>query len=88
MTTDPPLRPLHPDASLSPAKLTNYDRLATQELIDSLRPGGAESLRVRPDGTILNGHNRVSILRGRSVDVDRLLREVIAREDSSGAARD
>jgi hypothetical protein len=82
MSADPPLRPLHPDGSLSPAKMAKYDRLTTPELIDSLRPGGNESLRCRPDGTILNGHHRVRLLSDRGIDVDRLPREVVQKDPS------
>jgi hypothetical protein len=39
----PPLKPLHDDGSLSPAKLGGYDKLSTQELIDSLKPGQVRS---------------------------------------------
>jgi hypothetical protein len=82
MTSDlPPLRPLHPDESLSAAKLAGYDRRSTPELIDSLRPGGTEALRCRPDGTILNGHHRIRILRVRGVNVDQLPREVVGKDE-------
>jgi hypothetical protein len=84
VTDPPPLKPLHPDSSLSPAKLTKYDRLTTPELIDSLRPGLSESLKVRPDGTVLNGHHRIHILRNRGVDVDQLPREVVGKDDTPG----
>jgi ParB-like chromosome segregation protein Spo0J len=82
MPGDPPLKPLHPDESLSPAKLAKYDRLTTEELIGSLRPGQSESLRVRPDGTIIDGHHRVRLLNGRGVDVDHLPREVVPHDDN------
>ncbi len=75
----PPLKPLHPDSSLSPAKLEQYARLSTQALIDSLRPGQAGSLKVRPDDTIVDGHHRIKILRERGVDVDSLPREIIVK---------
>lgn len=80
MSLGPPLRPLHPDESLSPAKLRKYDRLSTNDLIDSLRPGQPEALRVRPDGTIMNGHHRVRVLRSRGVNVDQLAREVVTKD--------
>jgi hypothetical protein len=82
MTTDPPsLKPLHPEESLSPAKLAKYDGLATEELIDSLAPGGTESLKVRPNGTVLNGNHRIQVLRNRGVYLDRLPREIVPKED-------
>jgi hypothetical protein len=78
-TPQPPLKSLHLDGSLVRSKLDKYDKLSTRELIDSLRPGQPGSLKARPDGTILDGHHRIKILRGRGVDVDSLPREVITR---------
>ena len=71
-----PLKPLHSDGSLSRPKLTTFRNLATDELIDSLRPGEPGSLKVKPDGTIMDGHHRAWVLRERGVDVDELLREI------------
>jgi ParB-like chromosome segregation protein Spo0J len=76
----PPLKPLHPDSSLSRAKLENYGKASTQQLINSLKPGQAGALKVRPDGTLVDGHHRIKILRDRGVDVDSLPREIIANE--------
>ena len=74
------MQPLHPDSSLSPAKLQEYDRLTTPQLIDSLKPGRAGSLKVRPDGTIVDGHLRIKILRDRGLDVNALPREVVPKD--------
>lgn len=74
-----PLIPLHPDSSLSSAKLEQYARATTQELIESLRPGQAGSLKVRPDGTMVDEHHRIKILRDRGMDVDSLSREIVAK---------
>ena len=63
----PPLRSLHPDTSLSAAKLAGMERLSTEALRASLTPGLKESLKTRPDGTILDGHHRIYILRRRGV---------------------
>jgi ParB-like chromosome segregation protein Spo0J len=79
---EPPLKPLHPDASLSPAKLGEMERRTTDILQSSLLPGQKEPLKTRPDGTILDGHHRIYILRRRGVDVDALPREIIVKEDS------
>jgi len=76
----PELRPLHPDSSLSQAKLEPFNRISTEILEHSLQPGRKDSLKVRPDGTILDGHHRIKILRSRGVDVDALPRETIVRE--------
>jgi ParB-like chromosome segregation protein Spo0J len=75
----PPLKPLHPDSSLSPSKLAEYAKASTQVLIDSLRPGQTGSLKVRPDGTMVDGHHRIKVLRDRGVDVDSLPREIVSR---------
>ncbi len=78
----PPLTSLHADQALSKAKLEKYARASTQELIDSLRPGQEGSLKARPDGTMIDGHHRIKILRDRGVDVASLPREIIAKDDS------
>lgn len=51
--------------------------MSTNELIKSLAPGQAGSLKVKPDGTVLDGHHRIKVLRERSVDVDALPREIV-----------
>ena len=76
----PPLKSLHADGSLIQSKLRQLDKLTTQELIDSLQPGQPGSLKVRPDGTILDGHHRIYILRKRGVEVDSLPREIVYRK--------
>jgi ParB-like chromosome segregation protein Spo0J len=78
--SQPPLKFLHPDSSLSEAKLGQLDKLSTQELIDSLKPGQPGSLKVRPDGTVIDGHHRIKILRDRGVDIDALPRETISKD--------
>jgi hypothetical protein len=78
----PPLKPLHPDGSLSPAKLSEMERRTTEILQNSLLPGQKDSLKTRPDGTILDGHHRIYVLRRRGVHVDALPREIIVKEDS------
>jgi hypothetical protein len=64
---------------LSPAKLDEFARATTQALIDSLKPGQQGALKVRPDGTMVDGHHRIKILRDRGVDVDGLPREVVPK---------
>lgn len=76
----PPLKALPPDSSLRPAKMGKYEKLSTQELIDSLKPGQQASLKVRPDGTMIDGHHRIKILRDRGIDVDALPREMIPKD--------
>ncbi len=76
----PPLRPLHPDTSLSRAKLEQFKRVPTEILLRTLLPGQRDSLKTRPDGTILDGHHRIHILQSRGVNVNALPRDVIMRE--------
>lgn len=76
----PPLQSLHPEGSLSHAKLTQYSTLSTQELIDSLHPGQPGALKVRPDGTVIDGHHRLKILYDRGMDIDALPREILPKE--------
>ena len=80
MSQFPPLKPLHPDSSLIPAKLSKFDRLSTEVLLASLGLGEEGCLKTRPDGTILDGHHRIHILRQRGVDVDGLPRHVVVKE--------
>jgi ParB-like chromosome segregation protein Spo0J len=80
----PPLRPLHSDSSLSQAKLDAYAKRSDDELIDSLKPGTQHSLKVRPDGTMIDGHHRIKILRERGVDVDSLPREIVPKSSLPG----
>lgn len=74
-----PLKSLHSDSLLIQLKLDQYAKLTTEELIDSLQPGQVGALKVRPDGTMIDGHHRIKILRDRGVDVDSLPREVIPK---------
>ena len=77
----PPLKPLHPDSSLNTGKLLKFDNLPTEVLLASLLPDQEEGcLKTRPDGTILDGHHRICILRRRGVNVDGLPRDIIEKE--------
>jgi hypothetical protein len=70
-----PLKSLHSEGLLSQPKLAAFRKLSTDELIDSLLPGESGALKVKPDGTIMDGHHRIHVLRERGIDVDALLRE-------------
>lgn len=77
----PPLKPLHAGTSLNGVKLAQMERIPTEELMRSLIPGQKDCLKTRPDGTILDGHHRIHVLRQRGVDVDALPREVNVKMD-------
>jgi hypothetical protein len=68
--------------ALNNAKLLDMEKLTTENIKESLMPGDQHSLKTRPDGTILDGHHRIEVLRQRGIDVDALPREVIEREDN------
>ena len=74
------LKPLHPDTLLSPAKLAVFERWTTEQLIRSLVLGQEHCLKARPDGTMMDGHHRVHLLRRRDVNVSALAREVVCSE--------
>jgi len=74
------LKPLRAGGSLIGSKLEKYGNLSDRELIDSLKPGQQGSLKVRPDGTLVDGHHRIKILRARGVDVDSLPRAIILKD--------
>jgi hypothetical protein len=65
---------------LSHAKLLQYSKLSPQELIDSLQPGQPGALKVRPNGTVIDGHYRLKILYDRGIDIDALPREILPTE--------
>ena len=68
-----PLKPLH--KTLDQNTLQYFRGKSTEELLEALKPGSREALRVKPDGTIMNGNHRIQVLRERGVDVDSLPRE-------------
>ena len=78
MNSLPPLKPLH--ATLLASKLAVFERMSNEELQRSLALDSDGCLKARPDGTMLDGHHRVHVLRSRNVDVDALPREI--RENS------
>jgi hypothetical protein len=80
---EPPLRFLHSTALLSEVKLAKFRAMATNKLVDSLCPGQPAALTTRPDGTVLEGHHRLAVLRERGVDIDTLPRDVRLREDGT-----
>jgi hypothetical protein len=81
--TEPPLRFLHSAAVLSQVKLGEFRKMTTDRLIESLRPGQPAALKARVDGTVLEGHHRLAVLRERGVDIDTLPRELLPPESES-----
>jgi hypothetical protein len=77
---EPKLKFLHLESTLNRVKLEFFRRLSTSELKASLIPGQPDSLKVRRDGTVLDGHHRVSVLSERGENVDQLAREIIVKQ--------
>lgn len=71
-----PLRLLHdeqmPRASVS---FAYWERQDTTVVVASLSPGLIDSLKVKPDGLVMDGNTRILVLRQRGYDVDMLPRE-------------
>jgi hypothetical protein len=80
----PKLQFLHTGNLLNAVKLALFRRLSTDEITASLRPGEPGCLKARPDGTVLDGHHRLSVLIERGENVDRLPREIIEKENYGG----
>ncbi len=79
----PKLQFLHSASVLNTVKLTSFRRISTEALKSSLLPGQPGALKVRPDGTVLDGHHRLSILVERDEDIHALPREIIDKDHES-----
>jgi hypothetical protein len=77
----PALKALHPESYLSPAKLAQLQQLSSDALMNSLVPGQRDCLKTRRDGTIIDRHHRIHVLRLRGVDVNLLPREIIEKRE-------
>lgn len=77
------LKPLH-TTSLSKVKLEGLRKLSTEDIVKSLQTPGDEFLRIRPDGTVLQGNHRVTVLLERGFDTSSLSEaaEIILRDMS------
>jgi hypothetical protein len=77
----PPLQRIHAERTLesgiSRFSLEYWRQRSTEEILESLRPGKRESLKVKPDGRILDGNVRIKVLEERSVDTSGLEREIV-----------
>jgi hypothetical protein len=77
----PSLKRIHSDATITSGfNRFSYDfwrQQATDDIVQSLRPGADEALRSKPDGRIINGNTRIKVLEERRFDVNILPREVI-----------
>ena len=75
----PKLKFLHSEDLMSSVKLEVFRRLSTDAIKSSLHPGQPGSLKVRADGTVLDGHHRLSVLIERGENIDQLPGEIIEK---------
>lgn len=74
-----PLKFLHSENDLIELKLEYFRKFSTDSLIESLKPEKTGALKVKNDGTMMDGHHRIKVLQERGVDVDNLPREIWER---------
>lgn len=74
-----PLKFLHSESDLIELKLEYFRRISTEDLIESLKPEKTGALKVKSDGTIMDGHHRIKVLQERGVEIDKLPREIWER---------
>lgn len=76
LASDPPLQPMHSEGLIkSPSgNYSSWSKEPTEKIVDSLKPGRPEPLKVGPDGKIWDGNTRVQILKERGIDVNKLPR--------------
>lgn len=77
-----PLQRIHPDATYerdpkARDSLEYWRGQTTDRIVDSLKPGGKDSLTTYPDGRITDGNTRVKILQERGYDVNSLPRDIL-----------
>ena len=75
----PPLKFLHSESSLIELKLEYFRKISSEDLLESLKPENTGALKTKADGTIMDGHYRITILRERGIDVEKLPREIWER---------
>jgi hypothetical protein len=61
-------------------KLEQFRKLPPLKLSSLLKLAKHVLLKQEPDGTLMEGHHRIKVLRERGVDVDTLPREVLPKD--------
>jgi hypothetical protein len=76
----PSLQRIHADEILEKGigrvSLEYWRQRSIEEIVESLRPGKNEALKVKLDGRIFNGNVRIKILEERGFDINSLEREL------------
>ncbi|MCA1592312.1 MAG: aldehyde dehydrogenase family protein [Acidobacteria bacterium] len=57
--------------------LAYWRQSKTEDIVESLRPGKSEALKVKSDGAVLNGNVRVKVLEERGYNINGLERELV-----------
>ena len=83
MDSTPSLKFLHSEGTLNRVKLELFRRLTSDELKSSLELTEPDCLKTRPDGTVLDGHHRLSVLLERGEDIHQLPREIMKTSDDT-----
>jgi hypothetical protein len=68
----PDLKTMHTDRALDKRSLEYWRKQPSEEIVKSLQTPGNERLRIRPDGTVLQGNHRVKVLLERGYDTSKL----------------
>ena len=76
----PPLKQIHSKETLTTGSsrysYDHWSKQSTGDIVRSLRPGLEESLKIKPDGRVMNGNTRTTILQERGFDINSLPMEV------------
>lgn len=80
----PELRLLHEGENLVQSELDLCRKCSTESLRQSLLPGQPGALKVRPEGTSLDGNHRIKVLIERGVNISILPRETNSRYTDGG----
>jgi RHS repeat-associated protein len=65
------LRLIHGPETISGAALNSVRKLSTEDIVSSLKNGDQPGI-VKPDGTVMNGNTRLTVLQERGVDINSL----------------
>jgi RHS repeat-associated protein len=65
------LRLIHGPETISGAAMDSVRKMSTADIIDSLKNGDQPGI-IKPDGTVMNGNTRLSVLQERGVDINSL----------------
>lgn len=77
----PALKRIHSDETIRSGtgrfSLEYWRQRSTEEIVESLRPGKLEALKVKADGRILDGNVYIKVLEERGFNINELEREIV-----------